>query len=109
MDGEPPDLDVRVEAGGVRIVASDLRPGLGPITVTAAGATRTVDPGVVDLSDLPDGTHEIDVVATDRSWRRNAATARVEVTLDRAPPALVVSTTPAAQGRTFAVWVEASE
>jgi murein DD-endopeptidase MepM/ murein hydrolase activator NlpD len=110
LDGEPPVLEVRADAGGVlQIAAADARPGLGAITVDAAGTTRIVAPGTVDLTDLPDGVHEVVVVATDRSWRRNAATARVEVTLDRTPPELAVTATPAAQGRTFAVWVEADE
>ena len=65
----------------------------------------------VDTTKLPDGPHPIVVVAEDRSWRRNRATASMTLQVDNTPPKLTVDSQPrqVLQGHTWLVRIRTNE
>ena len=66
---------------------------------------------VVDTAALPDGPHQLSVVAEDYSWRKNRTTSVVTLTSDNTPPRLTVESQPpqVAQGRTWVLRIQANE
>lgn len=122
LDRVPPALAVAGPVAPVRSAeltmrVSDETPGLEGLTVAIDGGEPALlevpaDGTVVyPLPELPDGTHQVVITATDRAWLPNAATRALEVVLDRTPPSLEVATASgtAYQGRTWALWVRADE
>lgn len=74
---------------------------IGILGMTLAGLAR--------VRALADGPHTLHLQATDGSWRRDVVEETVPLHVDHTPPALGVAVTPAAQGRTTAVFVATSE
>lgn len=66
---------------------------------------------VVDTATLPDGPHQVTVIAEDFSWRKNRTTAVATVTSDNTPPQIVVDSQPqqVTQGRTWVLRIQANE
>jgi hypothetical protein len=65
----------------------------------------------VDTASLPDGDHQLVVVAEDRSWRRNQGRATATVRSDNTPPQLTVEAQPerVLQGHTMFLRVRTNE
>ena len=65
----------------------------------------------VDTATLPDGPHQVTVVAEDLSWRKNRSTAVATLTSDNTPPQLVVDAQPqqVAQGHTWVLRIRSNE
>jgi len=84
----------------------------GPVSATVDG--RPLAPGdtiAVDTTSLPDGPHQLAVVAEDRSWRRNQTTSTVTLNTDNTPPQLILDVQPprVQQGHTLLVRVRTNE
>lgn len=117
LDGTPPELALVGPDGPTRevriaVTAADDAPGLGAVRWSVDGGPWTDwESAPIVLDDLPDGVHTVRVTATDRSWRANTTEASWTGTVDRTPPALTLddASRVAAQGRTWAVWVDAAE
>ena len=65
----------------------------------------------VDTATLPDGPHQVTVVAEDYSWRKNRATAVATVTSDNTPPQIALDSQPpqVPQGHTWVLRIRANE
>lgn len=84
----------------------------GPIEVTVDGKTLTAgDQVLVETTSLPDGPHQVSVVAEDRSFRKNRATATATLTTDNTPPKLLLESQPPTvqQGQTWLLRIRTSE
>lgn len=64
---------------------------------------------LLDTTALEDGPHEVVLTVVDGSVWGNQAVAHHGLTVDNTPPELELAATPAAQGRTLAVWLRADE
>ena len=69
------------------------------------------DPIVVDTTALPDGEHQVAVVAEDESWRRNRSTATLGIRSDNTPPRITLEGRPeqVPQGRTWLLRLRTDE
>ena len=99
--GQTP-VGVRIEPSGrARIVEAQVD----------GRAIAVAEPLVVDTSALPDGEHQLIVVAEDESWRRNRSTAAVSVRSDNTPPRVTLEPRPerVPQGHTWLLRLRADE
>lgn len=83
-----------------------------PVEVTVDGRPLPAATQVsLDTSTLPDGPHQVTVVAEDASWRKNRATATTTITSDNTPPQLSLESQPPAvqQGHTWVLRVRTNE
>lgn len=115
LDGNPPELRASAPEGprsgavDLGLVAEDPQ-GVRLTLAVDGGEPIEVEPGdTVDTTALADGEHTVTVTATDRSWRRNTAQVQLTLRVDNTPPELAVHVTPAAQGKTTAIFVATSE
>ena len=85
------------------------RPGVGVVQIRVDGAAVTGE--VLDTSTLADGPHELQLVARDRSWRRNVVEESLTFVSDNTPPSLELAhrSRSARQGDTTALFVRADE
>lgn len=128
FDGTPPELrwegaDLTATVSGTLaagIEVFDERPGLRVLQVRVDGSPLPVAPdaarpdlhsGTLDTASLPDGAHELTVVARDRSWRRNVAELSLSFHTDNTPAELSLASgsRSVGQGATLALFVRASE
>lgn len=96
----------------VGLEASDARSGLRDVTVSIDGREVPLQgDGLTLPADLPDGEHEITVVARDRSLRANTTTVSRTVMVDGTGPRLRLAPSGqrAAQGRPLAILIAADE
>jgi murein DD-endopeptidase MepM/ murein hydrolase activator NlpD len=113
----PPSLTVTAPTGPVRgtanvTVQAEPAGRAGPVAATVDG--RPLAPGetiAVDTTSLPDGPHQLAVVAEDRSWRRNQTTSTVTLTTDNTPPQLILDAQPpqVQQGHTLLIRIRTNE
>ena len=83
-----------------------------PIEVTIDDKPLTAGSQVlVETTSLPDGPHQIRVVAEDRSFRKNRAEATVTLTTDNTPPKLLLESQPPTvqQGHTWLLRIRTDE
>lgn len=83
-----------------------------PVEVTVDGRPLPADAQVaLDTTTLPDGQHQVTVVAEDRSWRKNRTTASATIATDNTPPQLTLDLDPAQvhQGHTIVMRVRTNE
>jgi murein DD-endopeptidase MepM/ murein hydrolase activator NlpD len=116
-NSEPPTVALQVPTDAVRgAVTIGVRVGpedrARPVEVAVDGSR--LDPGdrvPVDTTTLPDGAHQVTVVAEDRSWRRNRTTATATLTTDNTPPKLTVESQPqrVLQGHTWLLRIRTNE
>ena len=116
-NAEPPTVALSVPNGPVR--------ALVPVTVQV-GPEGRADPVeaavdnrplpaearmVIDTTTLADGDHQVTVVAEDRSWRRNRATATATIRTDNTAPRLAVEVLPTEvhQGHTWLLRIRSNE
>jgi murein DD-endopeptidase MepM/ murein hydrolase activator NlpD len=112
---EAPELAQSVE---ITLVVEDPETGVAQLTVS----TDSGEPVLLEVPtdglvvwaappELPDGRHEFVFEATDGAWTPNVSRVAAVRTLDRTPPTLTLapSSGHAHQGRTWAVWLKASE
>ena len=84
----------------------------GPVEVTVDGKPLTAGEQVlIETASLPDGPHQISVVAEDRSFRKNRATATATLTSDNTPPRLQLESQPQTvlQGHTWLLRIRTNE
>lgn len=84
----------------------------GPVEVRVNDAA--LPPGeqvAVDTTKLPDGPHQVVVVAEDHSWRRNRTTASATILADNTPPQLTIDSQPrqVLQGHTWLIRIRTNE
>jgi hypothetical protein len=113
----PPTVSLVAPAGAVRGTVElpvETHP-LDRVDVVAADFDgRPVEPGAIvklDTRALPDGEHTLTVRAEDRSWRRNSASAVVQLRSDNTPPTFDFQADPAsvAQGHTAVLFIRPNE
>jgi murein DD-endopeptidase MepM/ murein hydrolase activator NlpD len=83
-----------------------------PVEVTVDGRPLPAETQVrLDTTTLPDGPHQVTVVAEDASWRKNRTTATATVTTDNTPPQLTLEAQPQAvhQGHTWLLRIRTNE
>jgi peptidase M23-like protein len=83
-----------------------------PVEVTVDGRPLAVEERVpVDTMSLPDGAHQVNVIAEDSSFRRNRATASATLTTDNTPPVLSIESQPprVLQGHTWLLRIRTNE
>ena len=113
----PPTVTIEAPGNAVRgnvTIAVRVGPDgrAAPIEVTVDGKTLTAGNQVlVETTSLPDGPHQITVVAEDRSFRKNRATATATLTSDNTPPRLMLESEPPTltQGHTWLLRIRTSE
>jgi murein DD-endopeptidase MepM/ murein hydrolase activator NlpD len=113
----PPAVVVTVPQGVVRgsiNIAAGVEPAgrAAPVEVAVDGRPLPADAQVpLDTATLSDGAHQVSVVAEDRSWRKNRATATATLNTDNTPPQLTVEGQPqrVAQGHTWLLRVRTNE
>jgi hypothetical protein len=113
----PPTVALEVPPQAVRgSVTIGVRVGpegrAGPVDVDVDGRPLPPDEQVVvDTASLPDGAHQLRVVAEDRSFRRNRATATATLTTDNTPPKLALESQPqpVLQGHTWLLRIRTNE
>lgn len=113
----PPTVAVEAPAtvlrGSVNAVVR-VMPGDRARTVEATVDGRPLQAGDVlsiDTTVLPDGPHQLTVVAEDRSWRKNRATATATLITDNTPPRLSLESQPprVSQGHTWILRIRTNE
>ena len=113
----PPAVVVTVPQGVVRgpiNIAAGVEPAgrAAPVEVAVDGRPLPADAQVpLDTATLSDGAHQVSVIAEDRSWRKNRATATATLNTDNTPPQLTVEGQPqrVAQGHTWLLRVRTNE
>lgn len=103
LDTTPPRLDVKTPERPVSGVVT-----FGIHVEDDSGVRAVTGPETLDTRDLPDGEHEIRFAAVDRSPWRNRSEVVARLVVDNTPPALEAAAGPAAQGRTTAIFIEAT-
>ena len=114
---EPPTVALSVPDGPVRSlvpVQAQVGPEGRASPVEAAVDTRPLPAElrmVIDSTTLPDGDHQVTLVAEDHSWRRNRATATVTLRTDNTAPRLAVEVLPmqVQQGHTWLLRIRSNE
>jgi murein DD-endopeptidase MepM/ murein hydrolase activator NlpD len=113
----PPTVSLTVPGDAVRgtiTIGVQVEPEgrSGPVDVTVDGTPLTDGEQVlVETATLPDGQHRVSVVAEDRSWRKNRATASATLTTDNTPPRLLLESQPRTvlQGHTWLLRIRTNE
>lgn len=113
----PPTVSLEVPKDAVRgNTTIDIRVGpegrAEPIEVTVDGKPLTAGAQVlVETPSLPDGPHQLSVVAEDQSFRKNRTTATATLTTDNTPPKLQLESQPPTvlQGHTWLLRVRTDE
>lgn len=113
----PPAVAVEAPSGPVRgVVSLAVRVGpegrARPVDASVDGRPLPADLSVpVDTTTLPDGTHQVTVVAEDHSWRRNRAATTATLVTDNTPPRLALDLVPTRvlQGHTWLLRIRTDE
>ena len=113
----PPSVALAGPSGAVRGAATvgvRVEPSGRARAVEAQVDGRSIaagDPLVVDTTALPDGDHQVAVVAEDDSWRRNRSTAALSLRSDNTPPRVALEGRPeqVPQGHTWLLRLRADE
>jgi murein DD-endopeptidase MepM/ murein hydrolase activator NlpD len=113
----PPTVSLEVPSGPIRGNSTiGVRVGpegrSGPVEITVDGKPLTAGEQVlVETASLPDGPHQVSVVAEDRSFRKNRTAATATLTTDNTPPKLQLESQPQTvlQGRTWLLRIRTNE
>jgi hypothetical protein len=113
----PPTLALSVPSDAVRgSVTIEAKVGpegrARPVEVSVDGRPLAAEERVaVDTVSLPDGPHQVSVIAEDRSWRKNRTTATATLTTDNTPPKLSIESQPpkVLQGHTWLLRIRTNE
>jgi murein DD-endopeptidase MepM/ murein hydrolase activator NlpD len=114
---DPPTLALEVPPEVVRgsvVVEARIGPEgrAQPVEVAVDGRPLTAAEQVtIDTASLPDGPHQVTVVAEDHSWRRNRTIATATLTTDNTPPGLTIESQPqrVLQGHTWLLRIRTNE
>ncbi len=117
LDGTPPTIQLSLPteqvAGSLQIhpEVHDEAPGIAVVELRVDGDVlpKTGDEWLLDTTTLPDGEHQIAVIAIDGALSANSTTLELEISTDNSGPKLALAPTSSKQGQTLVLCLTADE